>query len=145
MLTNNRNKFTFSVPGTGLFGLAVSVWPIRSGRFGLAVSVWAVSVWAVLVGAVSVWPIRSGHFGHGTLRSDYEILQKSYINGKTSRLIQSVLPPSSYCRLPKVKEFNSKRTAFTIRNIGKRCRQDILLGIKFLVVVQSNWISGSRA
>ena len=26
--------------GTGLFGLAVSVWPIRSGRFGLAVSVW---------------------------------------------------------------------------------------------------------
>jgi len=26
--------------GTGLFGLAFSVWPIRSACFGLAVSVW---------------------------------------------------------------------------------------------------------
>jgi len=44
-------------------------------------------------------------------------------------------------RLPKVEAFHSKRTPFTIRNSGKRCRQGILLGIKFLVV-QSNWISG---
>jgi len=27
-------------PGTGLFGLADSVWPIRSGHFGLADPVW---------------------------------------------------------------------------------------------------------
>jgi len=57
-------------------------------------------------------------------------------------LIQSALPPSPYYKLPKVEEVNSKRTSFTIRNSGKRCRQGILLGIKFLVVVQSNWISG---
>jgi len=42
----------------------------RSGRFGLAVSVWAVSVWG---------HFGLGRFGLGTLRSDYEILQKSYI------------------------------------------------------------------
>jgi len=35
--------------------------------------------------------------------------------------------------------------SFTIRNSGKRCRQGILLGIKFLVVMQSNCISWSRA
>jgi len=48
--------------------------------FGLAVSVWAVSVWAVLVWAISVWE-RFGlaRFGLGTFRSDYEILQKSYM------------------------------------------------------------------
>ena len=109
----------------------------RIGIFGLAVSVWAVSVWAF-----SVWPIRSGRFGHGTFRSDCEILQKSYFNAKTSRLIQSALPPSSYCRLPKVEAFNSKLTPFTIRNSGKRCRQGILLGTKFLVVLRSNWTSG---
>ena len=106
------------LPGTGLFGLS---------RFGLA---------------DLVWPIRSGRFGHGTFWSDYEILQKSYINAKTSRLIESALPPSSYCRLPKVEAFHSKRTPFTIRNGGKRCRQGSLLGIKFLAVVQSSWISG---
>ena len=44
--------------------------------------------------AVSIWPIRSDRFGHGTFRSDYEILQKSYIYANSSRLIQSVLPPS---------------------------------------------------
>jgi len=86
----------------------------------------------------SVWPIRSGRFGHGTFRSDYEILQKSYINAKSSRLIQSALRPSSYCRLPMVETFHSKRTPITIRNGGKRCWHGILLGIKFLVVVQSN-------
>jgi len=86
----------------------------------------------------SVWPSRSGRFGlAGTFRSDYEILQKSYINAKSSRLIQSAFPPSSCCRLPKVEAFHSKRTPFTIRNSGKRYRQVILLGIKFLVVVQS--------
>jgi len=73
----------------------------------------------------SVWPFRSepfrsGRFGlsrfdHGTFRSDYEILQKLYVNAKSSSLIQSALPPSSYCRLPKVEAFHSKRT--------KRCRQ----------------------
>jgi len=86
-------------------------------------------------------PFRSGRFGHGTFRSDYEILQKSYSIALLSRLIQSALPPSSYCRLPKVKAFHSKRVPFTIRNSGKRCRQGILLGIKFLVV-ERNWISG---
>jgi len=45
-----------------------------------------------------VWPFRSG----------YEILQKSYIIAKSSRLIQSALPPSSYCRFPEVKAFHSK-------------------------------------
>jgi len=85
---------------------------------------------------------RSGRFVHGTFRSVYEILQKSYINANSSRLIQSALPPSSYSKLPKVEAFHSKRTPFTIRNSGKRCRQGILLGIKFLVVVQSNGISG---
>jgi len=40
---------------TRLFGLAVSVWPFRSGRFSLS------------------------RFGHGTFRSDYESLQKSYM------------------------------------------------------------------
>jgi len=74
------------------------------------------------------------HFGHGTFRSDYEILQKSYSIAMLSRLIQSALPPSSYCRLPKVEAFHSKCTPFTIRYSGKRCRQGILLGIKFLVV-----------
>jgi len=44
----------------------------RSGRFGLSVSVWAVTVWS----------IRSGRFGLETIRSDNEILQKSYINAK---------------------------------------------------------------
>jgi len=44
---------------------------------------------------------RSGRFGYGTFRSDYEILQKSYINAMSSRLIQSALPSSSYCRLNK--------------------------------------------
>ena len=39
--------------GTGLFGLAVSVWSIRSSRFGLS----------HFGQAVSVWPIRSGRFG----------------------------------------------------------------------------------
>ena len=112
---------------------AVSVW---------AVSVWAVFVWAVSVWVVSVWPFRSGLFDHGTLRSDYEILQKSDINAKWSRLIQSALPASSCCRLPiKVEGFHSKRAPFTIPNSGKRCRQGIVLGIKFVVVVQSNWIS----
>jgi len=65
-------------------------------------------------------------------------LQKSYINAKSSRLIQSALPPSSYCRLPPVEAFYSKRTPFTIRSSGKRCRQGIFFGIKFLVVMQSN-------
>jgi len=83
-------------------------------------------------------PIRSGRFGHGTFRSDYETLQKSYINAKSSHLIQSTLLPSSYCRSPKVEALHSKRAPFTIRNSGKRWRQGILLGIKFLVVVQSN-------
>ena len=112
--------------------LVYSVWPFRSGRFGLA---------------DSVCPFRSepfrsklfryGRFGRGTFRSDREILQKSYINAKTSRLIQSALPPSSYCRLPlKVEAFHSKRTPFTIRNSGKRYGEGILLGIKFLVVVR---------
>jgi len=64
-----------SFSGTRLFGQANSVWPFwsepflsepfrsesfRSGRLGLALSVW-------------------GHFGHETFRSDYEILQKSYM------------------------------------------------------------------
>ena len=31
---------------------------------------------------LSVWPIRSGRFGLETFRSDYEILQKYYINAK---------------------------------------------------------------
>jgi len=101
----------------------------RSGRFGLA---------------DPVWPIRSGRFGHGTFPSDCEILQTSYINAKSSHLIQSALPPSSYCRLPKVVAFHSKPAPFTIRNSGKRCWQGILLGIKFLVV-PSNWISGVSA
>jgi len=52
--------------GTGLFGLAVSVWAV-SVR---AVSVWAVSVWAVSVWAVSVWAVSvAGHSGLGTFRS----------------------------------------------------------------------------
>jgi len=51
--------------GTRLFGLADSIWPFRSepfrsDRFGLAVSV-------------------TGIFGHETFRSNYEILQKSYM------------------------------------------------------------------
>jgi len=95
----------------------------RSGRFGLS--------------RFGLTPLRRGIF-----RSDYEIFQKSYINAKSSRLIQSALPPSSYCRLPTVEAFYSKRTPFTVRNSSKRCLQGILLGIKFLVVVQSNWISG---
>ena len=33
------------------------------------------------------------------------------------------------------------RTPFTILNSGKRYRHGILLVMKFLVVVQSNWIS----
>ena len=41
-----------------------------------------------------------------------------------------------------VETFHSKRTPITIRNGGKRCWHGILLGIKFLVVVQSNWIDG---
>jgi len=47
------------------------------------------------VSAVRNRTFRSGRFRHGTFRSDYEILQKSYINAKSSRLIQSALPPSS--------------------------------------------------
>jgi len=88
--------------------------------------------------AVSVWSIRSGGFGHGTFRSDYEILQKSYINAKSTRLIQSELTPSCYYRLPNVEAFHSKRSPFAIRNSGKRCGQGILFGIKFFVIVQSN-------
>jgi len=57
---------------SGRFCLADSVWPIRSGRFGSAIWVWA----------VSVWPIRSDRFGLEIFRSDYEILQKFYINAK---------------------------------------------------------------
>jgi len=137
-----------TLPGTGLFGLAVSVWsfqsdpfwsepfrsePFRPGRFGLAHSIWPIRSGRFGL-ADSVWPIRSGRFGHGTFRSDYEFLQKSYSDAKASRLIQSALPPSSYCRLPNVGAFNSKRTLFTMRSSGKHCRQGILLGIKFLVV-----------
>ena len=40
------------------------------------------------------------------------------------------------------RHYHSKGARFTIRNSGKRSRQGILLGIKFFVVVQSNWISG---
>jgi len=77
-------KKTLHIPsnGTRLFGLAVSVWAIRSRDISV----------------------------------DYETLQKSYINGKTSSLIESALPPSSYWRLPKFEAFHSKRTPFTIRN-----------------------------
>jgi len=114
---------------SGRFRLADSVWPIRSGRFGLGL--FALSCFGLSRFGLS-------RFDHGTNWSDYETLQKSYINAKTSRLIQSALPPSSYCRLPTVEAFNSKRTAFTIRKSDKRCRQGMLLGIKFLVVVQSN-------
>ena len=86
------NVHTFYIPtdvsgGTGLFGMAGSVWPVRSGRFGLTVSVWPIrsepfglslsvwafrsepfglslSVWAVSVWAVSVWAFSvTGHFG----------------------------------------------------------------------------------
>jgi len=52
-----------------------------TGLFGVAVSVWAVSVWAV-----SVWGLFSlGSFGIETFRSDYEILHvhflmKTYLN-----------------------------------------------------------------
>jgi len=113
------------------------IWPFRSGWFGL--SRFGLSRFGLVD---SVWPIRSGRFGHGTFRSVYEILQKSYINAKSSRLLQSALPPSSYCMLPNVEAFHSKRTTFTILNSGKRCRQVILLSINFLVIVQSNWISG---
>ena len=92
--------------------------------------------------AVSVWSIRSSGFGHVSFRSDYEIMPKSYINAKSKRLIQSKLTPSYYYRLPNVEAFHSKRTPFTFRNSGKRLRQGILFGIKFFVVMQSNWISG---
>jgi len=105
---HHRNR-TFR---SGRVNLADSVWPFRSEPFRSE-------------------PFRPGRFGHGTFRSDHEILQKSYINAKTSRLIPSALPLSSYCRLPKVETFHSKRAPFTIRNSGKRCRQGISLGIKF--------------
>ena len=70
-LSSLWNIFLSKYTGTGIFGLAVSVWPVRSGLFG-----------------------------HGTFRSDYETLQKFYINAKSSRLIQSALP--HHHRLPKV-------------------------------------------
>jgi len=63
MLTNT--DYGLSYVGTGLFGLAVSVWPFRSGRFGL--SRFGLSHFGL---ADSVWPIRTGRFGHGTFRSD---------------------------------------------------------------------------
>jgi len=44
----------------------LSVWAIRSGD----ISVWAISVWG---------HFGLGRFGHRTFRSDYEILQKSYM------------------------------------------------------------------
>ena len=53
--------------------------------------------------------------------------------------------PSSHYTLPKVEAFHSKRTPFTIRNSRKRCRQCILLAMKFLAVVQSNWINGGSS
>ena len=82
------NVYTFYIPtdvsgGTGLFGMAGSVWPVRSGRFGLTVSVWPIRSEPFGL-SLSVWAFRSEPFGlsrfglgrfglglfcHGTFRS----------------------------------------------------------------------------
>jgi len=54
-----------NIAGTRLFGLTISVWPFRSEPFRS--------------GPIRSGQIRSGRFSHGTFRSDYEILQKSYM------------------------------------------------------------------
>jgi len=91
------------------------------------------SAFHVCVAGTGLADSVTGHFGQ---------TMKSYINAKSSRLLQSAFPPSSYCSLPKVEAFHSKHAPFTICNGGKHYRQGILLGTKFLAVVQSNRNSG---
>jgi len=108
-LVNALSKFLHF--GRRLFGLAVSVWPIRSGRFGLAVSV-------------------TGHFGQ-TMKScrNLTLMQRRPVWFKAYSLHHIVS-----CERMR----HSTQTPFTIHNSGKRCRQGNLLGIKFLVFLQSN-------
>jgi len=72
-------RATSSGEGTRLFGLAVSVWPIRFGRFGLSCFGLAVSVWPFRSGRFGLAVSVTGLFGLETFRSGYEILQKSYM------------------------------------------------------------------
>jgi len=92
--------------GTGLFGLAVSVWAVSVRAVSVwAVSVWAVSVWAVSVWAVSVWAVSVaghsgltipvwGHFGHD-ISVHKQLITFVYLNdyiGRRNVTLAGVIP-----------------------------------------------------